>query len=140
MNTISKSENRNTWLSQGFSFIFSDTWNNDNELLEMFGPIVRGSFSFKFNSDFKVNKSQSFAVTSCRNLYLLENRSGAISYFITMWTQHNLEMIQHPEKLNLSPAIDGNKSTAAAHCKEAAQCLLASRVQRIGFNSVTHWP
>ncbi|XP_067935686.1 uncharacterized protein [Watersipora subatra] len=53
MVTIGLPQYRNSWLSQGFSFIFSDTWNDDPELLDKYGEIVKGSFSFKFNADFE---------------------------------------------------------------------------------------
>lgn len=43
------------WLREGFVFIFSDTWNNDADKLEKYGDIVKGSFSFQFNTDFKVS-------------------------------------------------------------------------------------
>lgn len=44
---------RAVWLARhpGFTFIHSDTWNNDEEKLQKYGELVKGSFTFGFNTD-----------------------------------------------------------------------------------------
>ena len=54
MDVIKGGSYKPLWLNKGFSLILSDTWNDDPELLELYGEIVKGSFSFKFNADFAV--------------------------------------------------------------------------------------
>ena len=55
MSIINGDSYKTLWLSKGFSLILSDTWNDDPELLQLYGDIVKGSFSFKFNADFAVS-------------------------------------------------------------------------------------
>ena len=56
MSFIKEDSYKTLWLSKGFSLILSDTWNDDPELLQSYGDIVKGSFSFKFNADFAVRR------------------------------------------------------------------------------------
>ena len=56
MSFIKEDSYKTLWLSKGFSLILSDTWNDDPELLESYGDIIKGSFSFKFNADFAVRR------------------------------------------------------------------------------------
>jgi len=55
MDTVMKPAFKTAWLKMKVSFLLSDTWNDDPALLESYGDIMRGSFSFNFNSDFKVS-------------------------------------------------------------------------------------
>ena len=55
MSVINGDSYKTLWSSKGFSLILSDTWNDDPELLQLYGDIVKGSFSFKFNADFAVS-------------------------------------------------------------------------------------
>ena len=45
----------NVWKRDGFVFIFSDTWTNDQDKLDRYGDIVKGSFAFQFDTDFRVS-------------------------------------------------------------------------------------
>ena len=45
----------NVWKRDGFVFIFSDTWTNDQDKLDRYGDIVKGSFAFQFDTDFEVS-------------------------------------------------------------------------------------
>ena len=44
------------WLARqpAFTLILSDTWNNDEEKLEKYGELVKGSFTFGYNTEFEV--------------------------------------------------------------------------------------
>lgn len=44
------------WLSRvdSFTFVLSDSWNRDGSKLRKYGKLVKGSFTFGFNTDFKV--------------------------------------------------------------------------------------
>ena len=49
----------NVWKRDGFVFIFSDTWTNDQDKLDRYGDIVKGSFAFQFDTDFGVSIDKS---------------------------------------------------------------------------------
>jgi len=54
MDTILLGNLERIWKKSGFSFLLSDTWNDDPELLRKYGDVMVGSFTFKFDSDFNV--------------------------------------------------------------------------------------
>lgn len=55
MDEIMSDEVKSNWERLGISFIFSDTWGTDPELLRRYGSIVKGSFTFNIDTDFNVS-------------------------------------------------------------------------------------
>ena len=51
---------RALWFARNpeFTFVHSDGWNNDEDKLEKYGQLMKGSFTFSFNIDYDVSKPQ----------------------------------------------------------------------------------